>query len=104
MTLSNTRKDFLVSSKPPRKNPYLKAVNYVINYVIHGKLHDSQKTMWLTKNYVIHGAPVESTYKSVLCVWKTMWFMENYAIHGKLRDSRKTFCDSRKTTRVIKNS
>ena len=44
MTLSNTRKDFLVSSKPPRKNPYLKAIDYVTNYVIHGKLRDSRKT------------------------------------------------------------
>ncbi len=33
-----TRNDFLVSSKPPRRNPYLKAVDYVI----HGKLRDSQ--------------------------------------------------------------
>ena len=44
MTLSNTRKDLLMSSEPPHKNPYLKAVDYVINYVIHKKLRDSRKT------------------------------------------------------------
>jgi hypothetical protein len=33
-----TRNDFLVSSEPPRRNPYLKAVDYVI----HGKLRDSR--------------------------------------------------------------
>ena len=60
MILSNTKKDFLVSSKPPHKNIYLKAVNYVINYMIHGKLRNSRKTTLLTENYVIHGACVES--------------------------------------------
>ena len=44
MTLSNTRKDFLVSSVPPHKNHDLKAVDYVINYVTHRKLCDSRKT------------------------------------------------------------
>jgi hypothetical protein len=29
-----------VSSEPPRRNPYLKAVDYVI----HGKLRESRKT------------------------------------------------------------
>ncbi len=52
-----TRNDYLVSSEPPRRNPYLKAVDYVI----HGKLRDSWKTTWLTENYVIHRAPVETT-------------------------------------------
>ncbi len=42
MTISITRNDFLLA--PLRKNPYLKAVDYVINYVIHGKLRDSRKT------------------------------------------------------------
>ncbi len=44
-----TRNDFLVSSKPPRRNPYLKAVDYMI----HGKLRDSRKTTWFTEDYVI---------------------------------------------------
>ena len=44
MALSNMRKDFLVSSKLPHKNPYKEAVDYVINYVTHRKLRDSQKT------------------------------------------------------------
>ena len=96
MTLSNTRKYFLVSSEPPRKNPYLKAVDYMINYVIHGKLRDSRKTMWFTENYAIHGAPVEFTKESIffgekLCdSQKTTWFTENYATHEKLCDSSKT--------------
>ena len=59
MTLSMTF--YELRSKSPGKNPYLKAVDYVINYVIHGKLSDSRKTTWLTENYVIHGDPVEST-------------------------------------------
>jgi hypothetical protein len=33
-----------------RRNPYLKAVDYVI----HRKLRDSRKTTWFTENYVIH--------------------------------------------------
>ena len=53
----STRNKFLVSSKLPRRNPNLKAVDYVI----HGKLRDSQKTTWFTENYVIHRAPVETT-------------------------------------------
>jgi len=39
------------------RNPYLKAVDYVI----HGKLHDSWKTTWFMENYVIHVGPVETT-------------------------------------------
>ena len=74
VTLSNTRKDFLVSSKPPCKNLYLKAVDYAINYMIHGKIRDSRKTTWLMENYVTHG--------KLRASWKTTRFTENYVIHG----------------------
>ncbi len=58
MTLSILRETtFLVSSEPPRRSPYLKAVDYVI----HRKLRDSRKTTCFTENYVIHRAPVETT-------------------------------------------
>ncbi len=68
-----------------RRNPYLKAVDYVI----HGKLHDSWKTTWFMKNYVIHVGPVETTWESLFFLWKTTWFIKNYVIHEKLRESWK---------------
>ena len=95
MTLSITRNDFLVSSEPPRRNPYLKAVDYVS----HGKLRDSQKTMWFTENYVIHRKLRDSwgpcrDYVGIIISFfeelrdsqKTTWFTKNYVIHEKLTD------------------
>jgi hypothetical protein len=69
-----------VSSKPPCRNPYLKAVDYVI----HGKQLDSQKTTRFTENYVIHGAPGRD-YVGII-----IFCVKNYVIHKKLRVSRKT--------------
>jgi hypothetical protein len=90
MTLSITRNDLLVSSKPPRRNPYLKAVDYVAD----GKLRDSQKTTWFTENYMIHWklrdsrGPCRDNLGITIFLWKTTWFTKNYVIHVKLRDSR----------------
>ena len=76
-----------MSSEPPRRNPYWKAVDYVN----HGKRRESRKTTWITENYVIHVGPV-GDYEGIGIVLE-----KNYVIHVKLRDSRKT-------TWFIKNS
>ena len=70
-----------MSSEPTRRNPYLKAVDYVI----HRKLRDSRKTTGLMENYVIHRAPVETKSVGIF-----IFCVKNYVIHKKLRDSHKT--------------
>ena len=89
MTLSITQNNLLVSSKPLCRNPYLKAVHYVIR--------DSRRTTWLKENYVTQGKLRDSqgnlrrnpyfVVEKLRNSWKTTWFTKNYMIHQKLVDN-----------------
>ncbi len=69
-----TRNNFFVSSEPPCRNPYLKAVEFMI----HEKLGESLKTRWIMKNLIF--------YVGIKTIdsWKTWWLMKKLVNHGKL--------------------
>jgi hypothetical protein len=60
------------------------------NYVIHGKLCDSWKTMWFMENYVIHGKLRDSRGPCRDYVGILICFVKNYVVHEKPRESWKT--------------
>jgi hypothetical protein len=70
------RNDFFVSSEPPCRNPYLKAVDFMI----HEKLGESLKTWWIMKNSIFYIGIVFDS-------WKTQWLMKNLANHEKLANA-----------------
>ncbi len=74
-----------------RETTFLWAPNLLVGILIESsRLRDSQKTTWLTENYVTHGKLRDSRGPCWDYVGIIFFLLKNYVIHWKLHDLRKT--------------